>query len=128
MEESILKNNLIDQDKGFTLIEGIVAIAIASVGLVLILSLIGMSLDINIKAQFLLNHSAKINSLADELRRKEIAHEDNQAIDDWLQENYPEFTLQDFYQTEIENLWMIEIEQKDHKKKNYYIAFYGENK
>ena len=123
MEESTLRTKHLN--KGFTLIEGILAIAIASIGLLFIFSFIGMNLDIHIKSQFLLEDSSILNALGDELRKEKSKGCDDRGIVQFLQEKYPEFTLIEYYETEIENLWMFKLKNED--QKNYYIAYYGGN-
>lgn len=121
MEEFILKTK--GSNKGFTLIEGILAIAIASIGLVLILSLIGMGLEINIKSQYQLKDSSQINSLADHLRSQKNIQADDQAIDSWLQAVYPDFRLIEFYETAVKNIWTYHLEGNGQE---YHITVYGE--
>ncbi len=110
-------------EKGFTLVEGILAIAIAAVGLVLVFSLLTLSLDLNIKSQFLLRHATGLNSLADHLREKKARGYDDQAIDDFLQDHYPGFSLVGQSQTQVEGLVMLQVKGND---KDYYITYYGE--
>lgn len=121
MEEFILKNKA--SNKGFTLIEGILAIAIASIGLVLILSLIGMSLEINIKSQYRLKDSTQINSLADHLRSQKDILTDDQAINSWLQVVYPDYRMVESYQTAVKNVWTYHLEGNGQE---YHIMVYGE--
>lgn len=117
MEEFTLK--IKDNQRGFTLIEGLLAIAIALIGLVLIFSLIGLSLDINIKSQFLLADSANLNSLADQVRKQKSK---DGRIDQFLEQNYPDFILIESHQTDLENLVILQV---NHKDKDYYIAYCG---
>lgn len=123
MEESTLQTKHLN--RGFTLIEGILAIAIASIGLLLILSFIGMNLNIHIKSQLLLEDSTTLNALGDELRKEKNKGDDGRRIDQFLQEKYPEFTLIEYYETEIENLWMFKLRNED--QKNYYITYCAGN-
>ena len=111
-----------DSEKGFTLIEGIVAIAIAAISLVLVFSLLTLSLDLNIKSRLLLADSAKVNSLADHLRDKKSAGWDDQAIEDFIGQEYPEFSLVSFSQTGPDNLAMFEVMNED---RPYYILYWG---
>lgn len=111
-----------DSEKGFTLIEGIVAIAIAAISLVLVFSLLTLSLDLNIRSRLLLADSAKVNSLADHLRDKKSAGWDDQAIEDFLDQEYPEFSLVSSSQAGPDDLVMLELVGKD---KPYYIVYWG---
>ncbi|MDI3536984.1 MAG: hypothetical protein PWR12_1715 [Eubacteriaceae bacterium] len=114
-------------ENGYTLIEGIVAIALLSVGMVLVFSFIGLLLQAQFRSSIVLEEALAINGLCDELKQElggqVVPTEDK--INHFLEANYPEYRLVSITAAAANNYWIIEIADLRMPENHFYLNYYG---
>ncbi|WKY47115.1 prepilin-type N-terminal cleavage/methylation domain-containing protein [Eubacteriaceae bacterium ES3] len=114
-------------EKGFTLLEGIVAIAITSAGMLLLLSFLGLLLESQFRSAIVFEEAMEINSLSDGIRKEldgqRIADQDK--IVRFLEMEYPDYKLVGIGIADAENYWIIEVEDQRKTENHFFINYYG---
>lgn len=109
--------------KGYTLTEGIVALALLSVGMVAVFSFLGLAVEAQLNSEITLNEALEINSLCDELKYELDGVPEKNQIIVFLQSNYPDYRLVDL--DKENNIWIIEIENERKPQNHFFVAYYG---
>ncbi|WKY43673.1 prepilin-type N-terminal cleavage/methylation domain-containing protein [Eubacteriaceae bacterium ES2] len=114
-------------DKGYTLIEGIVAISLLSVGMVLVFSFLGLLLQTQMRSSIVFQEAKEINSLCDELKYElgTQAQPSQDKINHFLQVRYPNYQLVGIRAAGAGNYWIIEIVDRRMPENHFFINYYG---
>jgi len=115
-------------ENGYTLVEVIIAIAICGFGLATILGLYGMGFETAMVSKNILDQSLEINSITDEILGTlgdksllTLSEKVNKVLT-----KYPDYTLNEIYQMDPSNLYIIEITQQglQGEEKSFFIKVY----
>lgn len=98
--------------QGYTIMEAIIAIAVCSGALVMILGLYGMAIKTEMVSTAILSRSLEINSIADEINltlKDSSAKSLNERVSSLLSSKYPEYQLIKAEPDVQANLYKLEI-------------------
>ncbi|MEG1330761.1 MAG: prepilin-type N-terminal cleavage/methylation domain-containing protein [Eubacterium sp.] len=119
-------------NKGFTLVEVIVAMAILAMGIVSMLTLYNVMITGNIKSDELLNQSITVNELVDEIKgqvhkNKVTSKEESILLIEKIVLKYPNYHFILEVVPNIKNLYEIKLIYTGYLKHEHYFyaKFYG---
>lgn len=101
--------------RGYTIIEAIIAIAVCGSGLAMILGLIGMSIKTEMVSKTIFEQSVEINSIADDINlslKEESAQNLPDRVAGVLTSKYPDYQLAGVKPDPQTNLYTLEILHK----------------
>jgi prepilin-type N-terminal cleavage/methylation domain-containing protein len=127
MEGYTSMNRKMFAENGYTLIEGIVAIALLSVGMVLVFSFLGLLLQAQFRSSIVLEEALAVNSLCDELKYElgGQALPSEEKISHFLQAHYPQYQLVSIRAAGANNYWIIEIKDLRMPENHFFFNYYG---
>lgn len=101
--------------RGYTLVEAIIAIAVCGFGLAMILGLYGMSIKTAMASETIFEQSVTINSIADDINlsvTRESTGNLVQSVEAILANKYPDYYLSEIKAAHLNNLYDLEIIHK----------------
>ncbi|MEO1814873.1 MAG: hypothetical protein ABGU93_04675 [Acetobacterium sp.] len=102
--------------KGYTIMEAIIAIAVCGSGLAMILGLIGMAIKTEMVSKTIFEQSVEINSIADDISlclKEESAQNLQERVGRVLTSKYPDYQLTGVRLDSLTHLYTLEILHKD---------------
>lgn len=101
--------------RGYTIIEAIIAIAVCGSGLAMILGLVGMAIKTEMVSKTIFEQSVEINSIADDIKlclMEESAETLSERVAGVLTSKYPEYQLAGVKPDRQTSLYTLEILHK----------------
>jgi hypothetical protein len=115
--------------KGYTIMEAIIAIAVCGSGLAMILGLVGMAVKTEMISKNIFEQSVEINSIADDIKlclKEESAQNLQERVGWVLTSKYPDYQLAGVKTDCQTNLYTLEILHKggNSKSKLFHIKVF----
>lgn len=120
---------LYKDQKGYTLVEAIIAIAVCGFGLAMILGLYGMVIKTEMVSRTIYEQSLEINSIADEINlslNNAAAESLADQVTVILENNYPDYQLAEIKQEMQPHLYHLTLIHQGNKNgdKEFYIKIF----
>lgn len=115
--------------RGYTLIEAIIAITVCGFGLAMILGLYGMAIKTEMVSKAIFEQSLEINSIIDEINlslMNDPAGSLSESVGFILENDYPDYQLEEIKQETQPNLYRLKILNKgvNSRDKEFYIKIF----